>query len=241
MVLCLDGAEWVDAATWDVCEWLLKDKALEHKFALICVHRVEHKNTLLHQQLSFMDATLETIPIHNFGLATTHSYLTELLNTQAIKTESLAKLVHEKVDGNPFFLRQFLLALTDSGLLSYNLGPMAWIWDEYAIRTSATVTDNVLNVFMDKVGLLNGSTQRILCIAANLGPTFDKNVLELVAASLPHCGDDYLWMSCNQKNTIGTTQESLYDAVEHNLVDFLPDQSITGEPSTCYRFVHTDC
>jgi len=61
-----------------------------------------------------------TVQVGNFDLGTTHSYPTKLLNSQASEISRLAKLVHEKVDGDSLlFLWQFLLTLAEGGYRSY--------------------------------------------------------------------------------------------------------------------------
>ena len=42
--------------------------------------------------------------------------------------------MHEKTAGNPFFLIQFLTALVDEGLLSFDHSTARWSWDLARIR-----------------------------------------------------------------------------------------------------------
>jgi predicted ATPase len=46
--------------------------------------------------------------------------------TQAIP---LAQLVHDKTAGNPFFTVQFISALAEEGLLTFDREALQWFWD----------------------------------------------------------------------------------------------------------------
>src|SRR3979490_566381 len=54
--------------------------------------------------------------------------ITDPLHCERDRAEPLARLVHEKTGGNPFFIIQFLTALADEGLLAFDHGKARRSW-----------------------------------------------------------------------------------------------------------------
>ena len=67
--------------------------------------------------------------------------------------EPLATLLHEKTTGNPFFAIQFILALADEGLLTFDYSEGRWRWDLLRILAKG-FTDNVVELMVGKLGRL---------------------------------------------------------------------------------------
>src|SRR4029453_764869 len=74
---------------------------------------------------------------------------------------SLAQLVHEKTAGNPFFAMQFLSALVEEGLLTFDHGAARWVWELPSIHAQG-YTDNVVDLMVGKLSRLPGQTQQAL-------------------------------------------------------------------------------
>ncbi len=55
----------------------------------------------------------------------------------------LARLVHEKTEGNPFFVIQFLQALATEDLLTFDYEAARWCWDLDRIHARG-YTENVV-------------------------------------------------------------------------------------------------
>ena len=58
--------------------------------------------------------------------------------------------MHEKTAGNPFFAIQFLTALAEEGLLTFDRGAARWTWDLRRIRAKG-YTDNVVDLMLGKL------------------------------------------------------------------------------------------
>ena len=80
----------------------------------------------------------------------------------------LAELVHEKTAGNPFFVIQFLSALVEEGLLTFDHGAARWFWDLARIHAKG-YTDNVVDLMVGKLSRLPISTRKFLQQLACLG------------------------------------------------------------------------
>ena len=51
------------------------------------------------------------------------------LRCEPERAASLARLLHEKTAGNPFFAIQFLSSLAEEGLLTFDHREARWSWD----------------------------------------------------------------------------------------------------------------
>ncbi len=77
------------------------------------------------------------------------------------ETAPLAQLVHDKTGGNPFFTIQFLHALDDEGLLSFDHDAATLEWDLKRIHAKG-YTDNVVDLMVGKLTRLPTETQTAL-------------------------------------------------------------------------------
>ena len=76
----------------------------------------------------------------------------------------LAQLIHEKTAGNPFFAIQFISALAEEGLLTFDYGEGRWSWDLNRIHAKG-YTDNVVDLMVGKLNRLPVETQKALTAA----------------------------------------------------------------------------
>jgi predicted ATPase len=81
---------------------------------------------------------------------------------------ALAHLVHEKTGGNPFFAIQFISALAEEGLKTFDHRQGKWSWDLRRIQTKG-YTDNVVDLMLGKLTRLPVKTQKTLKELACLG------------------------------------------------------------------------
>src|SRR5437870_2437281 len=80
----------------------------------------------------------------------------------------LSELVHDKTEGNPFFAIQFISALVEEALVSFDHGSGRWHWDLRRIRSKGH-TDNVVDLMVGKLSRLPIVTRELLQQLASLG------------------------------------------------------------------------
>ena len=84
--------------------------------------------------------------------------IADSLHCDRERAAPLAQLVHEKTAGNPFFVIQFLSALAEEGLLTFDHGAARWSWDLTRIHAKG-YTDNVVDLMVGKLSRLPIDTQ----------------------------------------------------------------------------------
>ena len=95
------------------------------------------------------------------------------------RAASLAQLMLEKTDGNPFFVIQFLSAMVEEGLLTFDHGEGRWSWDLTRIHAKG-YTDNVVDLMVGKLSRLPIATQEVLQQFACLGNSAERALLAMV-------------------------------------------------------------
>ena len=201
LALFLDDLQWLDAATLDLLEDLLtsdfadqssSDPAeqklrrtlqpdLQH-LLLIGAYRddeVTPAHPLMRRMAAIPQAggRVQVVVLKPLGLKDMSRIVADALHCGSARP--LARLVHEKTAGNPFFAIQFLTALAEEGLLIFDRDAARWTWDLRRIRAKG-YTDNVVDLLLGKLRRLPATTQAVLKRLACLGNSAPIATLALV-------------------------------------------------------------
>ena len=215
LVLFLDDLQWLDAATLDLLEDLLTQSDLQH-LMLIGAYRdneVDAAHPLRRKLEAMKHAGAKVEQIALAPLVPEHlvQLIADTLHCESEYAAPLAQLVQQKTEGNPFFVIQFLNALTEEGLLTFDQDAACWCWDLERIHAKG-VTDNVVDLMVGKLNRLPTETQKALQQLACLG-----NVAAIAILA----------------NVLGIPEEqvhaALWPALRHDLVERLKGS---------YRFMH---
>jgi PAS domain S-box-containing protein len=183
LVLFLDDLQWLDAATLDLLEDLLIRSDLKY-LLLIGAYRhneVGASHPLMRKLQVIRDAGAEVQEIQLPPLAhgDVNRFTADALRCEQVHAAPLAQLVHEKTGGNPFFLIQFLCALVEEGLLTFDHDKARWCWDLERIYAKG-YTENVGDLMAGKLGALPGEARKALLELACLGNSAEVTMLALV-------------------------------------------------------------
>ena len=94
-------------------------------------------------------------------IAHVNQLISDTFRSDTFKTISLAELVFNKTQGNPFFLTQLLKSLYNENLLSFNFERGCWQWDIKLLK-DIDITDNVVELMINQIHKLSLKTQNIL-------------------------------------------------------------------------------
>ncbi|WP_175154044.1 ATP-binding protein, partial [Paraburkholderia ultramafica] len=215
LALFLDDLQWLDMATLDLFEDLLTQSDLQH-LMLIGAYR-DNEVDATHplkgklQAIRNGGARIEEIKLTPLALEHIEKLIADTLHCESAPAAPLAQLVQAKTAGNPFFVIQFLHALAEEDLLTFDHDAARWCWDPDRIHARG-YTENVVDLMVDKVTRLPAEAQPALQQLACLG-----NVASIAMLSI----------------ILGTSAKhmhaSLWPAVRHELVERL---------ESSYRFVH---
>ena len=183
LVLFLDDLQWLDPATLRLLEQLVTDPKGQHVL-LIGAYR-DNEVTSHHPLKRTLgvirktEAIVREIELEPLSLADVNQLLSDALRCELAHARSLAKLVHEKTGGNPFFTIQFLTNLAEEHLLEFEAREAAWRWDLKRIRAKG-FTDNVVDLMITKLRRLPAITQEALKQLSCLGNSVKIRTLSIV-------------------------------------------------------------
>jgi PAS domain S-box-containing protein len=186
LALFLDDLQWLDAATLDLLEDWLTRSELRH-LLLIGAYR-DNEVDAAHPLRRKLDAIrqagapVQEIVVGPLGRKDVAQLIADALYCEPERVIPLAQLVHEKTAGTPFFAIQFISALADEGLLTFDHEQARWSWDIDRIRAKG-YTDNVVDLMVGKLNRLPIETQTALQKLACLGNTASVRTLSLVSGT----------------------------------------------------------
>ncbi len=215
LALFLDDLQWLDAATLDLIEDLLTRDDLRH-LLLIGAYRdneVSATHALVRKLNAIRQAgaAVEDIVLTPLAEDDLRQLLVDCLHCEAERAAPLAKLIHEKTSGNPFFAIQFIATLADEGLLSFDYSEGRWVWEPTRIHAKG-YTDNVVELLVGKLNRLSQDTREALKHFACLGNSAEFDMLGMA-----------------YEKSIEELHQRLWEAVRTGLI-FRSDDS--------YRFLH---
>jgi PAS domain S-box-containing protein len=183
LALFLDDLQWLDAATLDLLEDLLTRSDLQH-LMLIGAYR-DNEVDAMHPLMRKLEAVknagarIEEITLAPLDSEHLAQLIADALHCEPERAAPLAQLVHEKSGGNPFFALQFMSALAEEGLLTFDHGAARWSWDLNRIHAKG-YTDNVVDLMVGKLTRLPVETQAALQQLACLGNIAEIKILSIV-------------------------------------------------------------
>ncbi|MBV9267962.1 MAG: AAA family ATPase, partial [Acidobacteriaceae bacterium] len=215
LALFLDDLQWLDAATLDLLEDLLKRVEFRN-LVMIGAYRdneVDANHPLMRKLEAIRNAGVAVHEMKLSPLAREHvaQLIAEALHSEAAESAPLAELVHGKTGGNPFFTIHFLYALTEEKLLCFDHKAGRWSWNLDAIHAKG-YTDNVVDLMSRQITRLPAETQHAVQQLACLGNAVDSETFSIIAEA--------------SQDQVAT---ALWPALRLELVEY------TG---AWYRFVH---
>ena len=184
LVIFLDDLQWVDADTLKLVERIAQHP--ERKALLFLGAYRDNKVDAGHQLMISSEVIkntgqpVQTIPLKPLNRENISQLLVHTCHCRPEDANPLAELLLRKTGGNPFFVSQFLTVLSEKELIRYSLEEKRWIWELAAIEFLA-VTDNVVDLLIDRLHRFSSETRRLLSLAACIGNTFDLESLELIS------------------------------------------------------------
>jgi PAS domain S-box-containing protein len=196
LALFLDDLQWLDAATLDLLEDLLTRPDVRH-LMLIGAYRdneVSSAHPLMRKLEAIRNsgAVVREIILAPLTEGDLRQLISDSLRCEAEPTASLAQLVYEKTAGNPFFAIQFISALAEEGLLTFDHSTMEWCWDVDRIHAKG-YTDNVVDLMVEKLNRLSVKTQKALQLFACIGNSAEYALLETAYEGLGKDLHDNIW------------------------------------------------
>jgi predicted ATPase/class 3 adenylate cyclase len=183
LVLMLDDLQWADGASLSLVATLALDATVEHVVLLGAYRDNELESapllTAAMEEVRTAGIRITTITVGPISQADTTAIIADTLHTDPERCKALGALVHGKTGGNPFFIRQFLRALHDERLLTFDSAASAWVWDLARVR-ARDYSENVAELMATRLKRLSPDAIAALRVAACVGATFSPPIIAAV-------------------------------------------------------------
>ena len=188
----LDNSQWMDDSSLYLLEKLLLEKRISN-LTVLCSYREsdEDSNSLIEPVFGKFRAKFDLcdmyeIHLDNLSLQNVEQFIADTLECYTEDISKFASVIHEKTQGNPFFLRQFMNSIYDKGLVYFDDINCCWSYKLPEIST-IQLSDNVVTHLTSILEQLPDYTLEVLKAAAVIGNSFDLN--SLIAISPSVCDD----------------------------------------------------
>ena len=229
LIIFLDDLQWADLPTLNLVNLMMTDS--DTQFLLFIGAYRDNEISDVHPLPRILDNIQKQTPLTNIILPPLgFSHVNNLISDSTIsslgKSKSLAKVVYEKTGGNPFFVNMFLKTIAGKKLVAFDFNKGEWTWDVQLIR-SLDITNNVVDMMVDRISQLPAETRKILSLAACLGSRFNLRILSLVYGHSGSVVFDELWKAVLDGLIIPIEDD--YKWIEHS-----PEE----DHEAMFRFLH---
>ncbi len=190
LAIFLDDLQWIDGASLNLLELLLRDPDLRYLFPIGAYrdneiypgHPLPSALDRLKREGVFTLTELTLQPLDDEAVAL---LVADTFALPPAEVGPLAAGLLRKTAGNPFFLWQTLQALRSRGDVRFDRSVLRWTWHPDAIERLA-YADNVLDLMQARFQELPEDTRAALALAACLGARFELETLGMLRGEPPH-------------------------------------------------------
>ncbi|MCA9899366.1 MAG: AAA family ATPase [Anaerolineales bacterium] len=213
LVLVLEDAHWLDSLSWALTRRVPRE--VDQLILVVVTRPFAGDSPAVHTELKALP-NARTLALETLPLAAVNQLVCQRLGVERLPP-IVARLIHDKAEGNPFFSEELAYALRDSRLIEIKAGvcqPTA----ELTRLTAVDFPNTIQGVIISRIDLLAPKQQLTVKVASVIGRIFAFRILQ----------DIY---------PISTTADELeQDLVDLEQLDITPQE--TPEPDLSYIFKH---
>ncbi|AVH68023.1 trifunctional serine/threonine-protein kinase/ATP-binding protein/sensor histidine kinase [Nostoc sp. 'Peltigera membranacea cyanobiont' N6] len=239
LVIFLDDLQWADSASLKLIQLLMSESG-NGSLLLIGAYRDNEVSTAHPLMLTLAEIRKANATIHSINLApltkaSLNQLVVDILNCSIKIAQPLTQLVYQKTQGNPFFATQFIKALYEDRLISFNFDRGYWQCDIAAVKALA-LTDDVVEFVALQLQKLPTATQNVLKLAACIGNQFDLLTLAIVSEQSETETAASLWKALQEGLVIPTSE--VYKFFQDSGHDYDSNPLNYNVQVPIYKFLH---
>src|SRR3990167_1498044 len=205
LVIFIDDLQWIGSGSLSLLEEIMLDDEMSH-LLLIGAYRenevdANHPLKKFIQRLEELERQIQSLPLPPLSVENFSAFFQDSFHRDAAAVSAFAELLHTRTKGNPFFCKQVLNLLYREKLLHFNYERRHWNWHLDKIASLA-ITDNVVDLMLDKLAELPEETQSLLKYAACVGNQFTIDILMLISNQSADDIGTGLWPALQQELVI---------------------------------------
>ena len=177
LVVAIDDLQWADEATLDLFAYLARSLR-GRQVLLLGFYRTDELHRL--HPLRNVLATLtqarltDSLILRPLSSADTREMVRATLGTSTSASRELSAALHERCEGNPFFVEEVLKALAETGDVVWRDGS----WHYVGRMADLVIPGSVRDLVQRRLDLLPNEARAALRVAAVIGITFDFPLLQ---------------------------------------------------------------
>ncbi|MFN6529869.1 AAA family ATPase [Nostoc sp. ChiSLP03a] len=240
LVMFLDDLQWADSASLNLLKLLMAQSDCSHLFIIGAYRNNEvfaaHPLMLTLDEIEKTSSGVKTLSLAPLSQADVNHLIADSLSCATKQALPLTELVYQKAKGNPFFTTQFLKALHEDGLITFNWEAGFWQCDVAQVRSLA-LTDDVVEFMAQQLQKLPNITQDVLKLAACIGNQFDLATLAIVYEKSQAETASDLWKALQEGFIIPTNEIYKFYQDSSLAIGHLQMTNDKGQ-MTVYKFLH---
>ena len=263
VVVLLDDLQWADSSSLDAIRAIITDSEISGICMVGCYRSNEvDESHLLSKQIrdlkiyvggeqsessrylehSSSGLSIIEIRVGNLNIESINEMLCELLSKDPEDAISLAKIVHDRTQGNIYFVRSFLRMLVEKEYLKFHLGTFQWNWNITTIESETSATQNLVELIQNDLRS-NIEVLQLLKLASCLGNTFSSKILWLIYKNYNKSPEfdkfqSLLEYATQERFLIPTTNTKDLSDLKEPAVGKRPQPSINSASWIFLRFIH---
>lgn len=184
LVLFLDDLQWADNASLGLIQTITMDHDM--RFLLFIGAYRDNEVAAYHPLMLALETmrktglNINTITLGALNPDDVNKFIAYFLRCETDVSRPLARIIHDKTKGNPFFINQFLKNLYEGRHIVLEPG-RGWAWKMSKIM-ELQVTDNVVNFMADRLRDLPTNPLKLLQLCACIGNRFDALTLATITS-----------------------------------------------------------
>ncbi|WNV04851.1 AAA family ATPase [Candidatus Methylospira mobilis] len=188
VVLFIDDWQWADTASFELLKQLQIGTTLRYLLMIAPYRDNEvdraHPLVVTVEELRRQNIPVSVIEIGNLRVKEVTAWVKDLLQPAVENPEALAKFIHSRTGGNPFFTQASLAFLHDFGLILFDQRSDCWRWTMETAGV-AGLPEDVVELFRLRLLRLDQGSRDLLARAACLGSHFDLGSLAVISGRSP--------------------------------------------------------
>ncbi|WP_375501161.1 AAA family ATPase, partial [uncultured Nostoc sp.] len=209
LVMFLDDLQWADSASLNLLKLLMAESNRGYLFIIGAYRDNEvfaaHPLMLTLDEIKKESSCVNTLTLFPLSQADVNHLIADSLSCATEQALPLTELVYQKAKGNPFFTTQFLKALHEDELITFDWEEGFWQCDVTQVRSLA-LTDDVVEFMAQQLHRLPPNTQDVLKLAACIGNQFDLATLAIVYEKSQTETASDLWKALQEGFVIPTNE-----------------------------------
>jgi predicted ATPase/serine phosphatase RsbU (regulator of sigma subunit) len=236
LIIFLDDLQWTDIASLNFIEILITE--INKNLLFIGSYRDNEVNSI-----HYLSIILNNIKKYNLNInkiilkKLNQNNISEFIsdniyNSNRNKIEQFSKILYEKTEGNPFFLKEFIFSLYNEKDIYFNYNKYEW---EYNLENISKryVSDNILEIILKKINRLDRKSFNILKYCAVLGNEFEFNNLKALINISENELQEILNYLIKEKfiiliniNNFNSVFKFSHDKIEQAVANAIPDNEL---------------